>query len=333
MNADKWIIITTINPPTTALHKFAAMREAGWNTVVVGDTKTPADWALEGTEYLSIAQQEERYGELARLIPTRHYSRKNLGYLYALEHGAKLVLDTDDDNIPYDAFGTGLDEQVTGRALDGPGWVNVYRHFTDHQRIWPRGLPLDKIQEGGTLADHAESRPCPVQQFLADGDPDVDAIFRLVIGELLDFDRDAEPVIVSPGTWVPFNSQNTVFYPQAFPLLYLPCHVSFRMTDIWRSFVAQSALARDGLGLSFHAPTVVQERNAHDFMKDFEDEVPGYLHNDAIMNVLKTAAAAHPGGDQTALALALWESLCASGHVPEKELPILRAWHAQLASL
>lgn len=333
MHADKWIIITTINQPTVALRKFAAMRAGGWNMVVVGDTKTPADWALEGAEFLSVARQEERYGELARLIPTRHYSRKNLGYLFAIEHGARMIIDTDDDNIPYDTFGRGLAEAVEGRALEGPGWVNVYRHFTTHPHIWPRGLPLDAVNRAGTVGNRAETRRCPVQQFLADGDPDVDAIYRLIIGDLVNFECGAKPLILVPGTWVPFNSQNTVFYPAAFPLLYLPCHVSFRMTDIWRSFVAQAALARDGLGLSFHAPTVVQERNAHNIMRDFEDEVPGYLHNDAIMKVLAMAAAAHAGGDQAALALALWESLCGSGHVPAKEMPIIRAWHARLAEL
>jgi hypothetical protein len=29
----------------------------------------------------------------------------------------------------------------------------------------------------------------------------------------------------------------TLFARKAFPLLYLPCDVSFRMTDIWPSFV------------------------------------------------------------------------------------------------
>ena len=38
----KWIVVTTINSPTEDVKKLAAMK--GWKVVVVGDTKTPADW-------------------------------------------------------------------------------------------------------------------------------------------------------------------------------------------------------------------------------------------------------------------------------------------------
>ncbi|MCE9613215.1 MAG: STELLO glycosyltransferase family protein [Lentisphaerae bacterium] len=332
MHADKWIVITTINLPTTALHRFAAMAEYGWATVVVGDLKTPADWALAGCDYLGVKRQEELYGELSRLIPTRHYARKNLGYLYAIEHGARLIVDTDDDNIPYASFGQDLAVDVAGRQLCGPGWANVYQHFTTHPHVWPRGLPLDAINRRGTLSPDLRSWHCPVQQFLADGDPDVDAIYRLVFQELVNFDQTAAPVVLAPDTWVPFNSQNTVFFPEAFPLLYLPGHVSFRMTDIWRSFVAQAALARRGWGLSFHGPTVVQERNVHNFMKDFADEVPGYLHNDAIMQRLAATAAQQPADEPAArLVETLWAALREKEYVLARELDIVKAWQAHLA--
>ena len=39
---DKWIVLTTINSPTEDVKKLAKID--GWKVVVVGDTKTPADW-------------------------------------------------------------------------------------------------------------------------------------------------------------------------------------------------------------------------------------------------------------------------------------------------
>ena len=39
---DKWIVLTTINPPTDDVKKLTDIE--GWKVVVVGDTKTPADW-------------------------------------------------------------------------------------------------------------------------------------------------------------------------------------------------------------------------------------------------------------------------------------------------
>ena len=39
---EKWIVLTTINTPTADVKKLAGIE--GWKVVVVGDTKTPADW-------------------------------------------------------------------------------------------------------------------------------------------------------------------------------------------------------------------------------------------------------------------------------------------------
>ena len=58
------------------------------------------------------------------------------------------------------------------------------------------------------------------------------------------------------------------------------------MTDIWRSFVAQRIAWANNWSILFHEPTVWQERNDHSLMRDFKDEVPGYLHNRRIGEVL-----------------------------------------------
>ena len=39
---DKWIVITSINPPTEDVKKLAKI--SGWKVVMVGDTKSPKDW-------------------------------------------------------------------------------------------------------------------------------------------------------------------------------------------------------------------------------------------------------------------------------------------------
>jgi hypothetical protein len=331
---DAWIVVTTVNPPTQTVHSVAKLCRRGWSCVVVGDTKTPADWHCDGVTYLDVAAQRRLFGGYADAVPYRHYCRKNLGYLHAICHGARVILETDDDNFPYaDSFGRGLGRAVGGRLLSGPGWVNVYRHFTGDPGVWPRGLPLDAIHEPGTVAPLPAPRDCPVQQYLADNDPDVDAVYRLTRKEPLFFDRGAEPVVLADGAWTPFNSQNTLFYADAFPLLYLPCHVSFRMTDIWRSFVALAALHRHGLSLAFHPPTVEQLRNAHDLMRDFRDEVVGYLRNREIVEALEAAARECPAdGNLAATAARLWDALHAIGVIPERELPIIRGWFDQVGA-
>ncbi len=326
----KWIVVTTINSPTKAMHRIGDLvRTEGWRCIVVGDRKTPSGWNCPGIDFLSFDAQTDYFGELSSLIPANHYCRKNLGYLYAMEQGADVILETDDDNIPGQEFGIDVTRDVHADFVGGTRWINVYRYFSD-ALIWPRGNPLDTIHESGSMTGKGELR-APIQQYLANGDPDVDAIYRLLFKSPLDFGQ-REPVALDAGSWCSFNSQNTVFFREAFPLLYLPCHVSFRMTDIWRSFVAQAGLWSRGDRLVFRNATVVQERNQHDLMKDFRDEVDGYLNNDAIVACLQSLGDQGPGGRLDEVAADAWRKLVELGVVRQEELAIHEAWSARCRS-
>ena len=172
---------------------------------------------------------------------------------------------------------------------------------------------------------------CPIQQGLADGDPDVDAIYRLLLPLPLSF-QPGTAIALGAGSWCPFNSQNTTWWRDAFPLLYLPAYCSFRMTDIWRSFVAQRIAWANGWSILFHEPTVWQERNEHNLMRDFKDEVPGYLHNTAICEALAALnlkpGVAHLGANLRSC----YEKLVEQRWVGEQELELLDAWIADLAA-
>jgi len=322
---DLWIVITSINPPTIATNEFARLaNQYGWHLLIVADTKTPLKEYPREFELLSIDDQHRLFPDISRLVPTKHYCRKNLGYLYAISKGAKWIFDTDDDNIPLDGFAESLRETNPARSLQANGFANVYHHFSD-QNVWPRGLPLDKIRNYGTLGSDTLTVSPAIQQFLADKDPDVDAVFRLVFGEEVIFNRRSESVLLPPGTWCPFNSQATLFRREAFPLLFLPCHVSFRMTDIWRSFVAQRVLWQQGQGIVFNNANVVQERNPHSYMKDFTDEIDGYLTNDRIAEELSKPF--DPAiNDVTLLMRICYERLLTLGTVKEVEMTIVDHW-------
>jgi hypothetical protein len=158
----------------------------------------------------------------------------------------------------------------------------------------------------------------------------VDAVYRLILNKEVTFEQRAG-LGIRPGSWVPLNSQNTVFFPSAFSLLYLPCHVSFRMTDIWRSFVLQRALWLFGEQVAFLPATVRQVRNEHNLMRDFDDEVVGYLNNKKIADRLdEVARTVDPAIGRVPSARALWAGLRDLGTVPEIELEIFEAWAAQL---
>jgi hypothetical protein len=328
------LVVTSINPPNQILHALAeGSTKAGIEFIVAGDAKSPSDFALGGCRFLGLAAQLASGFQLAAIAPTGHYSRKNIGYLDAIARGARLILETDDDNLPTPAFFAERHRRIRVAALARPGWINVYRYFSE-TNIWPRGLPLDAIHDDIPEYDSLEVHDLdsPIQQGLADENPDVDAVFRLVQPLPQRFRTDRS-VALGPRTWCPFNSQNTAWWSDAFPLLYLPSYCSFRMTDIWRSLVAQRIAGENDWWILFHGPTVRQERNAHDLMQDFADEVPGYLNNRRIARALDTLAL--PAG-RNCLGENLYrcyEALVALGVIDRAELTLIDAWRADLASV
>ncbi len=95
----KFIVITSIFKPTEAITAFAAFKD--YHLVVVGDKKTPTDWHHPNCTYLDVNAQAELASSFAKAIPLNHYGRKMMGYVYAMNQGADIIVDTDDDNIPY----------------------------------------------------------------------------------------------------------------------------------------------------------------------------------------------------------------------------------------
>jgi hypothetical protein len=280
---------------------------------VVGDRKTPKNWRLEGARFLSIEEQSELGFSLSHEAPFNHYARKNLGYLYAIEQGASLLLETDDDNLPYDWYPGDVSETVYGRLIT-------------KSRIWPRGFPLEFINESlrqkselGARTEHE----CAIQQFLANENPDVDAVFRLTNEGQEHF--EGEDVVLGPGTWCPFNSQNTLWSPSAFPYLYLPFTASFRMTDIWRSFIAQKCVqARNGK-VAFRGASMYQQRNEHSLIGDFADEVSGYLNNDSIMRMLD-GLDLERGADPGEHLRQCYQAMITAGYLCPQEMKLVDGW-------
>ena len=51
----RWVIFTTVNPPTKQIQRLCAL--PGWSKLVVGDTKTNPAWRMDGCLFLSIEHQ------------------------------------------------------------------------------------------------------------------------------------------------------------------------------------------------------------------------------------------------------------------------------------
>lgn len=311
------LVLTTVNKPTEAIRQFI---RTDYDVIVVGDRKTPGDYASLDCIFLDMHAQHTHFPTISELLPVDSYARKNIGYLYAIQHGYDIIAESDDDNIPYEHWGA-LDHRFSHTVVS-PEYPNMYAMYTD-QHIWPRGFPLEHIRAREPILLEEKDSHVFVIQSLADGDPDVDAIFRLVLG------GHATPVF-GQGTYVldrnilsPFNSQNTFWINRsAFPYLYLPATVSFRCCDILRSYVAQYGIWPRGGQLAFTAASVRQERNPHDLREDFESETQLYLHFHTMMEAMRSVELQ---GDHDDL-YTMYRALYNKGMVARRELRIVREW-------
>jgi len=76
-----------------------------------------------------------------------------------------------------------------------------------------------------------------------------------------------------------------------------------------------------------------QDRNEHDLLRDFEQEIPGYLHNERIRHLL-AGLVLTSGRTQTTVAAnltACYTALVRAGLLPEAELKLVAAWQRDLA--
>lgn len=326
------LVVTSINSPTMAVRELASgSLKHGWDFIMAGDSKSPADFSLEACRFISLEAQRASRFSLAKICPERSYTRKNLAYLEAMASGSDVIVETDDDNHPLEDFWNPRVSEIQCEPVSHDGWVNAYSYFTEGF-IYPRGLPLKNARDAVPKTSEIKTVFCPIQQGLADSDPDVDAVYRMLFPLPFHFEKNANPVLLCDGAWCPFNSQNTTFQKCAFPLLYLPAECSFRMTDIWRSFVAQRILHARSMGVLFHSPTVWQDRNDHDLQKDFTDELPGYNHNAEIREALISLPLNNSMTSATMLELC-YQELMRKGWVGKGEEKLLAAWIADLAAM
>ncbi len=316
----KFIVITSIFAPTQAVKDFAKLED--WQLIVVGDQKTPPGWKHPGVTYLSPSDQQKLDFHGIDQLPWKSYGRKNVGYLYAMLHGADIIADTDDDNIPYKDWAKSIKFEGNFTTLKSSGFINIYKYFTK-KHVWPRGYPLNRVLEQEKIKEMQKKQKVGVWQFLADEDPDVDAIYRLTNNTPIYF-KKRPPLVLEKGTPSPFNSQNTFFSKEFFPLLYLPVFVTFRFTDILRGLIAQPLLWNEGARLGFGHATAIQKRNPHDYLKDFESEIPCYLYPEKVIEVVQSSIKA-----QATLKVNLlnaYKKLHAANIVPENEVTSVHAW-------
>ncbi|XP_060182695.1 probable glycosyltransferase STELLO1 [Lycium barbarum] len=271
--SEKWVVVSVSDYPSDSLKKL--VRTKGWQVLAIGNSKTPKDWNLKGTIYLSLEMQAKLGFRVVDYLPYDSYVRKTVGYLFAIQHGAKKILDVDDRGDVIDGdIGKHFDVELIGESArqevilqyshDNPNRtvVNPYVHF-GQRSVWPRGLPLENVGEIGHEEFYTETFGGRqfIQQGISNGLPDVDSVFYFTRKSGLEafdirFDERAPKVALPQGMMVPVNSFNTLFHTSAFWGLMLPVSVSTMASDVLRGYWAQRILWEIGGYVVVYPPTI-----------------------------------------------------------------------------
>lgn len=311
------IVTTTINVPLLLLQYVKNARSYGHrdlDLIVIGDRKSPADtadfcqkvadyypcsfWDIEAQrDYLS------RFPELWKHIRFDCIQRRNIGLMMAWERGADIVITIDDDNFVTSQDFVGLHscagsirEQTAYASTSG--WFNVcsFLQVDDGVRFYHRGYPqgFRWIEAQHFVTTHRSARRIAVNAGFWLDNPDIDALTRM----------ERQPVVrglkatwegnfaLHPGTWSPFNSQNTALMRDAIPAYFLSPYVG-RYDDIWAAYIINRIAEHIGDVISFGTPLVRQQRNPHSLWRDLDTERNGMIMTDGFCEALRSITFRH----------------------------------------
>lgn len=283
----KTIVTTTIQPPTDATIEFS--KKEDWHMIIVGDLKTPHDEYRQlekrtngRVKYLSPEEQDKNFKDLSESIGWNCIQRRSIGLLQAYSDGYEVIATVDDDNIPYRNWGENVH---VGEIIDVDTYISENSIFdplsvTNAKNLWHRGYPYQLVNSKNNVKYLGKTeRQVLIQADLWDGDPDVDAIERMLWNPLVKLNI-TEPFCSTQIS--PFNSQNTFLHRSIIPWYFILPHVG-RMDDIWPSYIVQR-MFRDVL--IYGPATVYQKRNEQDLTKNLENEVFGYRNTPILFEEL-----------------------------------------------
>ena len=274
----KFIVCTSINPPTQAIKKFDNFKD--WTLIVVGDLKTPKNYKLKNGIFLNKREQNLIDKKLSDLIGWNCIERRNFGILLAKKHNADIIALVDDDNIPYKDWGKNL---LVGKKK----FINTYEvktpvfdpiSVTKYKNLWNRGFPLNLLDQRNAKLVGKKKIMIDVQADFWDGDPDIDAITRVIFKPKCKFEKKIFPFHSKKIS--PFNSQNT-FLSSNLLKDYFLFPDQGRMHDIWASYFLQY---RRKINVIYNKSSVIQKRNIHTAAKDLSDELIGLKYTPTLID-------------------------------------------------
>ena len=358
-SCERWAVIATASATSEAIRR--QVRLDGWCLVMVVEhdgicqKRKITGGGNKAIICLGPAKPEDMQHPFVNSLPKSEISRKNIGYLYAIQRGAQVVWDFDDHSLmkfwmPGAApdscllIDTAIKDTIIDAAqLDGSLYstYNPYPSLINPSTglLWPRGLPLShikKLQQYRTSLTtvKVDAKSIAVLQSLSDLNPDLDAVCRFTGPSPVNFKRTAEtkPTILPKGTMSPYNSQATLHFRAGLWALLLPTTVHGRVSDIWRSYIAQRLFWDVGLHTGFMPrPIVSREPDVANVMNDFVAENALYSRTEGLLEFLRCwksdASTIVERMEQ------LWVALHNEGFIEKHDVQIVQLWLQSLVDI
>ena len=337
------IIGTTINGESGYLpfDRLAAESEfSDVSFVVAGDTNSkPFDTSgfKCRIEYLE-PKDQERFA-VSETIGWKTPRRRPAAWLRAIELEPDYILSIDDDNIPPDDYFATWHRVLTtpvGRVaaaktgVSEPQWYNYLASSDAPIEIYPRGFPLAfRTRTAVEITAAPEAiKPAAIGlwQGISLGDPDIDAMTRLVWPARTPLASIGEKNYCLRDIWSPYNMQNTAYAPSLFGLPILWPHAG-RFDDIYASFVFQKFLFNTSRYAYVGDPINRQDRGVRDTLRlDFPEEVEGYAVGHEVWRVISEISETDPVRFLERIASAIHPAI-------ERERAFFRAYLKDLAAV
>jgi len=308
------VVTTTINKPEILEGCCKNAQKYNHKNVeffIIGDKKTPKDVPSYCNKvssnygfpvhYYSIEDQEKElkdYPKLLKMVPYNDACRKQFGMVIAYIKGFDVLIMLDDDNHPtdHDFFG---DHSIVGTEKEIPlieshsGWFNACEYLIEENNMpfYYRGFPWSKRKiEKETIKIQRKKSKVMVNSGFWLEDPDVDASTRLYwpVRAIGMKDEMAPNFGLSPGTWCPFNNQNTAIAREVLPGYFTP-YTALRFSDLFPAHVICRIAEHLNHVISYGYPFVNQFRNPHNLWKDIEKEVVGAQATEPLVEMLRSA--------------------------------------------
>lgn len=276
------LVLTTINVPTV----LALYRKCDPNThfYIIGDRKTPD---ADVCRFLEDIPNHSYYGyDFQVKLGYRSHealgpdtlSRRNIGFLEALKHGADIVITIDDDNMPVNSdyffdYVEILYSEFDGIKVSGKdGWFDPGQFLVPP--VIQRGFPI-QVKHRPKFEPVVNAK-VGVASGLILGDSDMDAYTRIgkapTVGDVAMLARTG--CVVDPKTYTIFNSQNSAVLREFMPAFFMAPGCQ-RYDDVFGSLIVQRVMRERDYHVHLGPPFAMQERNQHDLLVDLRAEIDG----------------------------------------------------------